>query len=82
MSKFKLSATQPQHPKSSSLTAEQFTSGAALVQTQNGGRPPKPVRINFDLDPDTHRSLKIRAINQGVTVAELIRNLIAKELAK
>ena len=81
MSKFKISSTSPT-PQATPLTAEQFTSGAAMVQSQSGGRPPKPIRINFDLDPETHRALKIRAINQGVKVAELVRSLIAKELTK
>jgi predicted HicB family RNase H-like nuclease len=61
-------------------TREEFVSGAALVKSQAGTRPPKPVRLNLDLDPDLHRSLKIRAIEQGVTVAQLVRSLINKEL--
>jgi HicB family len=61
-------------------TRDEFVSGAALVKSQAGTRPPKPVRLNLDLDPELHRSLKIRAIEQGITVAQLVRGLIIKEL--
>ena len=81
MSKFKVT-TKPSNTVTAPLTVEKFTADAAMVQSQSGGRPLKPIRINFDLDPETHRALKIRAINQGLKVAELIRGLIAKELNK
>jgi len=83
MSKFKISSGpsiggngQTKPP----ATRDEFVSGAALVKSQAGTRPPKPVRLNLDLDPDLHRSLKIRAIDQGMTVAQLVRGLIVNEL--
>lgn len=81
MSKFKL-PSKPAAAAAQPLTAEQFAAGAAMVQSQSGGRPLKPIRVNFDLDPETHRRLKIRAVNQGVSVAQLVRELIETELAK
>lgn len=36
-----------------------------------------PVRINFDLDRDQWRDLKHRATDEGKSVAELLRHLIA-----
>ncbi|MGV7243798.1 toxin-antitoxin system HicB family antitoxin [Caballeronia sp. M23-90] len=84
MSKFKISSG----PSTSSsgqttkppATRDEFVSGAALVKSQAGTRPPKPVRLNLDLDPELHRSLKIRAIEQGMSVAQLVRGLIVKEI--
>jgi hypothetical protein len=84
MSKFKISSGpnisgngQTNKPPA---TRDEFVSGAALVKSQAGTRPPKPVRLNLDLDPDLHRSLKIRAIDQGMTVAQLVRGLIINEI--
>lgn len=60
---------------------QEFAAGASLVQSQATSRGVKPVRINFDLDPTKHRQLKLRAIDNGETVADLIRRLIERELA-
>lgn len=88
MSKFKLSTKSPaaqiagtgaaDHPD----TPEAFAAGAAMVQSQAGGRPPKPVRVNFDLVPELHRRLKMRAVTEGKTVAELVRHWIEVQLDK
>lgn len=61
---------------------EELAAGASLVQTQTDGRPVKPVRINFDLDPATHQRLKRRALDRHQAVAELVRELIVDELSK
>ncbi|SAK96727.1 hypothetical protein AWB82_07063 [Caballeronia glebae] len=61
-------------------TRQEFVSGAALVQSQAGTRPPKPVRLNLDLDPEVHKQLKLRAVENGTTVAKLVRDLITREL--
>jgi hypothetical protein len=81
MSKFKIgpgagSASQADRP----ATRQEFVSGAALVQSQAGTRPPKPVRLNLDLDPEVHRQLKLRAVENGTTIAQLVRSLIAREI--
>jgi len=80
MSKFKVSS----NPISGTApaTREQFADGAAMVQTQTGGRPVKPIRVNFDLDVATHRRLKLRAVERGSNVAMLIRHLIQVELSQ
>jgi len=82
MSKFKIS---PSTGSNSSLigkpaTIAEFAAGAAMVESQAGSRPPKPVRLNLDLDPETHRRLKIRAVESGISVAQLVRALIGREL--
>jgi predicted HicB family RNase H-like nuclease len=83
MSKFKIgpgtgSALIPAAKPPTSI--EEFAAGATLVQSQIGPRPAKPVRLNVDLDPETHRRLKMRAVESGVSIAELVRALIAREL--
>jgi predicted HicB family RNase H-like nuclease len=62
-------------------TRDAFVSGAALVQSQAGTRPPKPVRLNLDLDPEIHKQLKLRAVENGTTIAKLVRDLIAREIS-
>ena len=37
----------------------------------------KPIRVSLDLDPDTHKHLKLEAIEKGVTLAALLREKIA-----
>ncbi|SAL51323.1 hypothetical protein [Caballeronia concitans] len=78
MSKFKISSNTTRTEKPA--TREEFVSGAALVQSQAGTRPPKPVRLNLDLDPELHRQLKLRAVENGMTIAQLVRGLIAQEI--
>lgn len=77
MSKFRISSKPLSTPPGS---REQFADGAAMVQAQTGGRPIKPIRVNFDLDVVTHRRLKFRAIERGTSVATLVRGLIEEEL--
>ncbi|CAB3774132.1 FitA-like ribbon-helix-helix domain-containing protein [Paraburkholderia humisilvae] len=82
MSKFRIgpsTGSKSDQPTKPASVAE-FAAGAALVQSQIGSRPPKPVRLNVDLDPETHRRLKMRAVENGITVAELVRALIGREL--
>jgi len=50
------------------------------VRSQAGDRPPKPIRLNLDLEPELHRRLKLLAVESGVTIAQLVRTLIAREL--
>ena len=78
MSKFKVSSKPTPGP--APMTREQFADAADMVLAQTGGRPLKPVRVNFDLDMATHRRLKLRAIDRNVSVARLIRKLIDAEL--
>lgn len=85
MSKFKIPAkaatkSSSNNPPPSSVA--EFAAGAAMVQSQSSERPPKPVRLNLDLDPDTHDRLKRRALDQKKTVAGLVRQLIDSELSK
>ena len=80
MSKFKVSSKPS--GAATPVSAEQFAAGAAMVQSQTGGRELKPYRVNFDVDPETHRRLKMRVASRGITVAQLMRELIENELAK
>jgi predicted HicB family RNase H-like nuclease len=82
MSKFKIgpSTGSTSSPAAKPASVAEFTAGASLVQSQTGSRPLKPVRLNVDLDPETHRRLKMRAVESGVSIADLVRALIAREL--
>lgn len=80
MSKFKVS--NKSSPISPPATREQFAESAAMVQAQTGGRPLKPIRVNFDMDPTIHRQLKLLALDKNLTVAQFLRDLIYAELAR
>lgn len=74
MSKFKIA---PRHAvEAPSPSIEAFGNAAPLVRAQSDGRPPKPVRLNLDLDPATHKRLKLAAIESGETVAAIVRRWI------
>ncbi|BEH58740.1 hypothetical protein [Burkholderia pseudomallei] len=82
MSKFKIGPSIVNKPAlgGTPATVEEFSAGAAMVRSQTGSRPAKPVRLNLDLDPETHRRLKMRAVESGTTIAQLVRELIMREL--
>lgn len=82
MSKFKIGPSVANRPASGGApaTVEEFSADAAMVKSQVGSRPAKPVRLNLDLAPETHRRLKMRAVESGTTIAQLVRELIAREL--
>lgn len=82
MSKFKLKPRATGESAEPPASLDQFIAGAAMVQTQTEGRPLKPVRINFDLDPAMHHRLRQRARDRGLSAANLIRQLIVNELSK
>ncbi len=46
-----------------------------------GASKEKPRRINFDVPPDVHRRLRIKAASEGVTIAEVGRQLLEEWLA-
>lgn len=81
-SKFKIRPAASVGQVDPPLSAQEFVSGAALVQSQAGTRPPKPIRLNLDLDPDLHRKLKMRAVETGVSVAQIVRELIVREVGQ
>lgn len=80
MSKFKIAPTPKGSPAGKPTTKEEFVTGASMVQSQASSRPPKPIRLNLDLEPELHRRLKLRAVESGVTIAQLVRSLITREL--
>jgi hypothetical protein len=61
---------------------EQFVEASALSTSVTQGRELKPVRINFDMSVEEHRILKRRAVDKGMSVAELVRQLIRTECAR
>ncbi|WP_158898417.1 hypothetical protein [Burkholderia sp. L27(2015)] len=79
MSKFKIGAGGGSVSEKPASAAE-FVSGAAMVKSQAGSRPLKPIRLNLDLDPNIHRQLKLRAVENGISIAQLVRALITREL--
>lgn len=74
-------ATEPRDKSVAPQSVEAFIGNAALANAVTQGRALKPMRLNVDLDVETHRKLKIRATEQGVSISELIRGLVLKELA-
>lgn len=80
--KFKIAAKAVAAVPAAPASVAAFTAGADLVKAQTAGRPLKPVRLNLDLDPDTHRRLRIHAIQTGEKVAGLIRRLVEVELSR
>jgi len=80
MSKFKIAPKATQPAATAPASVEAFAAGAAMVKSQAGDRPAKPVRLNLDLDPETHRRLKVRAAEAGKSIAQMVRELIDREL--
>ncbi len=80
MSKFKIASRPKGPPVEKPATRAEFVAGASMVQSQASSRPPKPIRLNLDLEPDLHRRLKLRAVESGTTIAHLVRDLITREL--
>jgi len=80
MSKFKITAKSDQQTGVTPVSVDAFAAGAAMVKSQVGNRPAKPLRLNLDLEPETHRRLKIRAAESGKSIAQLVRELIDHEL--
>lgn len=77
MSKFQLTPRLPaddRHPATQNSAVE-FLTGGALAQSQ-GQRPPKPIRLNLDIDHVRHRKLKMYALENGLSVSEVVRALI------
>jgi len=80
LSKFKIKPAGSAGNAAMPTTTEEFVRGAAMVQSQTGQRPPKPVRLNLDLDPEVHRRLKLRATERDISIAQLVRSLITREV--
>jgi len=38
------------------------------------------VRVNFDLDREEHKRLKIMAVEQGRTISEILREMVFQSL--
>lgn len=81
MNKPKFSVRRAETPANTPNNPQEFAAGAAMVQSQTGGRALKPVRVNVDLDPEVHRSLKLLAMDRNTNIAGLLRDLINRELA-
>ena len=76
MSKFQL---KPRVTADDSMPSNSidFIAGATLVQSHNAKtRPEKPIRLNLDITPPVHRALKLYALENGVSVSEVVRSLI------
>jgi hypothetical protein len=39
-------------------------------------------RLTIDISVPLHRALKIKAVNDGVTMAEIVRQLLVRQLAQ
>lgn len=72
--------TEGVDPVSRIAATQQFVDGAAMVQSQATAYPVKPKRLNVDLDPQTHKKLKVAAAAANVAMADLIRMWIDEKL--
>ncbi len=61
--------------------ADSFVKGAPVkaVRAKDGAKARGKIRVSLDLDPDQHQRLKIRAVKEGKTLLDLLREIIAKE---
>ncbi|MEX3614020.1 MAG: hypothetical protein VB141_09795 [Burkholderia gladioli] len=73
-------STESIDPVSRIAATRQFVDGAAMVQSQAPDYPVKPKRLNVDLDPQTHKKLKVAAAAANVAMADLIRMWIDEKL--
>ena len=56
-----------------------------LKATENRCAPPiegKPKRLTIDIPESLHKSLKMRAVNEGATMAEIVRQLLIRRLVQ
>lgn len=65
--KLGLQAGRPSHGKKAETLASLADKGAT-------------VRVNFDLDRDQHTKLKVFAAQSGMTIADILRDLVAKHV--
>ena len=62
-----LSAGRPSNVRKSATLASLSDKGAT-------------VRVNFDLDREEHKRLKIMAVEQGRTISEILREMVSQSL--
>ena len=71
MSKLTLKAGRP---------SDRGGAARAKMLAELADRPAKPKRVNFDLDKERHRRLKLLAAQQGKTITDILRALVDREL--
>ena len=59
------------------MTPKSDTPANKLVSGKVAASPPKRIGVNISLPPDLHRRLRIRALENDVTMAEAIELAIA-----
>ena len=52
---------------------------AAEVRPRDGDGPPYTARLTIDVTPELRGRIKIAAFGRGVTVADMLRELLARE---
>ena len=59
------------------LTRDPFDSPSTPASERKSREDARKVRVNFDIDADLHRRLKVAAAEQGRTIADVARELLA-----
>ena len=72
MSKLALKAGRP---------SERGDAAKARMLADLADKPVKPMRVNFDLDREQHRRLKLLAVQRGQSVTDILRDLVGRELS-
>lgn len=54
----------------------------SAVASPAAARATRPKRLTLDLSPEIHLALKLRAVELGVPMAELLRGLIERALSE
>ncbi|NIJ34074.1 ribbon-helix-helix protein [Sphingomonas oligoaromativorans] len=77
-----MSAQRPRRFASRPGDAEQWVRAAEHPATTAVAANPYTARLTIDITPDLRRRLKLAALQQGQTVADMLRALFEREYAE
>lgn len=68
--------TAAQQPEPSATPEELAAAIGAQMKERPTSRPPKPKRLNVDLDPDFYDAVQQKALAQGKNLSQIVRELL------